>query len=80
MAPRSKGVWKQEWSACDRCGFMFPLSMLSRQMGLTVCPYDIDDLSNYYRPEQIQKVLSDGQEGRSDKPEVFRDPGEIVFT
>lgn len=79
--PRMQGVWRQEWDNCDRCGFVHPISMLSMQLGFKLCKCHncYDDLSNYYRAQIIQEILSDPSEGLSDKPEVFRDPEELTF-
>jgi hypothetical protein len=79
--PRWQGVWRQEWDFCDRCGFPHPISMLSMQLGLKLCRCHgcWDDLSNYYRQQTISEILSDDQEGRTDKPEVFIDPEELTF-
>lgn len=59
---------------------MWPINLLIRQQGRIVCPYDVDDLSILYRPQVIAEVLADPSEGKSDKPEAFRDPGEIRFS
>lgn len=71
----------EEWDWCRRCGRQFHVSKLQMQEGTLRCTITcIDDLSNKYRLLGVQKVLSDGQkEGSSDKPELFKDPGEVVF-
>lgn len=63
--PRHQGIWRQQWSRCDRCGFEHPVGMLTRQLGLLVCKDHgcIDDLTNQRRAIVIEEVLSDGQEG-----------------
>lgn len=79
--PRMDGVWRTEWDDCDRCGFPHPIGMLSMQLGLKLCHCHgcYDDLINYYRQEVISNVLEGGDEGRTDKPEVFIDPQELTF-
>jgi len=79
--PRHQGIWGQEWDVCDRCGFEHPIGMLHMQMGRKLCKCHncFDDLSNNYRARIIQEVLSDGSEGISEKPQVFRDPQELKF-
>lgn len=79
--PRHKGVWREEWDVCDRCGFEHPISMLFMQQGLKLCKDHgcYDDLSNYYRTRIIAEVLRDNQEGKSDKNELFKDPQEVRF-
>lgn len=78
--PVQKGVWREEWDTCDRCGFLHPISMLTKQLGMKLCSDHgcLDDLSNFYRTRIIAEKLKQ-PEGLSDKPEVFKDPGEIKF-
>lgn len=79
--PRMKGVWRQEWLNCDRCGFPHPIGMLTLQLGMRLCTCHgcRDDLSNYYRPAIISGILSSDNEGKSDKPDVFTGPQELTF-
>lgn len=79
--PRHQGVWREQWATCDRCGFVHPLSMLFMQQGLRLCKDHgcYDDLSNYYRARIIAEVLRDTSEGKSDIPELLRDPQELRF-
>lgn len=79
--PRMQGVWRKEWDNCDRCGFPHPIDMLFMQLGLKLCKDHgcFDNLSNYYRYQTISEILSDDNEGRTDKPEVFKDPQELTF-
>lgn len=71
----------EEWDWCRRCGRQFHVSSLQMQEGVLRCIQTcIDDLSNKYRQLGINKILADGaRESTSDKPEMFKDPGEIVF-
>jgi hypothetical protein len=65
--PRRKGVWRQQWAFCDRCGFEFPLSMLIKQQSLLVCSMCHDNLMNDGRDQVISRILSDGREGENPK-------------
>ena len=79
--PRKQGVWKREWDTCDRCGFVHPIDMLFMQQGRKLCKDHgcYDDIEILYRPKVIASVLADPSEGKSDKPEVFKDPNELRF-
>lgn len=72
---------QEEWDWCRRCGRSFHVSQLQKQEGELRCIRTcLDDLSNKYRQQGIAEVLADGSnEGSSDKPELFKDPGEVVF-
>lgn len=71
---------QEEWDWCRRCGRRYHVSKLARQEGELRCTVTCtDDLSNKYRKLGIQKVLATGNEGSSDKPDMFKDPGEVVF-
>lgn len=62
--PKKQGIQRQEWTTCDRCGFLHPVSMLTNQMGLMLC-HDhgcYDSLLINERPAVIEAVLSDGEE------------------
>jgi len=73
------GVQRTEWRKCDRCGFMYPITMLTRQLGLLVCASTCrDDISILYRATQIAKVLAVPGEGMSEQAEKFKDPGEVL--
>lgn len=79
--PMQQGLRKIQWRVCDRCGLMYPLSQLSRQLGLILCKRTcIDKLDNQYRPKIIADVLAVGDEGLDENAEIFKDPGEqVVF-
>jgi hypothetical protein len=79
--PRHKGVFGVEWDRCDRCGFLHPINMLTIQQGRKLCSDHgcLDDLSPYYRQKVIADSLANSQEGKSDKPEVLKGPGELTF-
>ena len=72
---------QEEWDWCATCGRQHHISQLVKQEGVLRCTVTCtDDLSNKYRQLGIAKVLADGsREGGSDKPEIFKDPGEVVF-
>lgn len=76
-----KTAIQEEWDWCRRCGRSYHVSQLARQEGELRCTLTcIDDLSNKYRKLGIEKVLADGSnEGSSNKPKMFNDPGEVVF-
>lgn len=59
-----RGIQREEWTTCDRCGFLMPVSKLTNQMGLMVCHEHgcYDNLSINERPAVIAQVLSDGEE------------------
>jgi hypothetical protein len=72
----------QEVDRCGRCWRLFPISQLQKQDGHLRCVISCtDDLSTTTEKRQrlISDVLSSGQEGVSDKPELFSDPGELSF-
>lgn len=77
--PRAKGVYRSEWRNCAICGFLYPITMMRRQLGSIRCTVlCTDDLSIMYRPLQIQSVLAQPGEGTSEAAEQFKDPGEYV--
>lgn len=55
----------EQWDICDQCGFPYPMSKLSQQKGLSVCPKCVDNLEVERRPAIIAQILSAGsdQEG-----------------
>jgi hypothetical protein len=69
--PRHKGVWRDQWAYCDRCGFPHPISMLTKQKGLLLCSDHgcLDNLENERRPRRIAETLSDGREAENPKVE-----------
>lgn len=71
----------EERGRCELCQRLFHVSLLMKQQGHLRCIISCtDDLSNQYRQKEISNKLGDGsQEGSSDKPQIFRDPGEVVF-
>ncbi len=79
--PRAKGIWRVEWRTCDRCGFLHPINLLTKQLGLMVCKCHgcHDDLIMDRRPKMIAEVLGGSQEGTSDQGQIYSDPGEVIF-
>jgi len=71
----------EEKGRCELCQREFHISLLMKQEGHLRCIVScVDDLSNKYRRKRISEVLADGaNEGSSDKPKIFQDPGEVVF-
>lgn len=70
----------EEKGRCERCWREFYVSQLIKQEGHLRCTVScVDDLSNTRRAKIISDVLSSGQDGVSEKPEMFNDPGEIAF-
>lgn len=71
----------EEVGRCELCDRLFHISLLRKQEGHLRCIVSCtDDLTLKYRPKVIADILaSNTHEGASDKPEIFRDPGEIVF-
>lgn len=71
----------EEWTNCARCGFIHPVSMLSKQLGLLLCSchFCLDDISNMRRHKEIQEVLSDPTEFESDLSKLQKEKGEVVF-
>lgn len=56
----------QQWSNCDRCGRLFPLSSLVMQKGILICVQKcFDNLEIERRPFVIEDILGSGvdQEG-----------------
>ena len=79
--PRHRGLYRQQWQKCERCYFDFPISYLTKQKGLMVCPQDLDNLDVELRPALIAELLSDGTEGRNDREWVARGDtqDELIF-
>jgi hypothetical protein len=46
------------WHRCDRCGWQYPASHLTRQIGLILCYECYDDPIAWQRPSIIQDILS----------------------
>lgn len=49
----------QQWDACDRCGFFFPMGQLVKQKGLLICIRRtcFDNLTVERRSAVIEQVL-----------------------
>ena len=73
----------ETWRTCDRCGFIHPISMLRRQLGLMLCDDHgcIDDISNDRRPLIIARLLPGAIRNEAINPtaERLKDKGEIIF-
>jgi len=71
--PSHSGWTGIPWHFCDRCGFDYRVSELTRQNGILVCQSCFDDPSGFTRERDIQEVLSDGAvEG--DVAEILKTP------
>ena len=46
------------WHRCDRCGWDYRVTDLSRQLGLILCQHDIDNPIAWVRPLIIQDKLN----------------------
>lgn len=79
--PKHRGLWRQQWAKCERDYFDYPISYLTRQKGLLLCPGCLDNLDVELRPALIAEILSDGQESRNDREWVATGDtnDEIVF-
>jgi hypothetical protein len=77
--PRHRGLYRSQWRACDRCGFMNPLSHLMMQKGMLLDAKCIDSLDVELRPKVIAEVLSDTEETRNEAEQVYDDPQTIEF-
>lgn len=77
--PRHQGLWMQQWQKCDRCGFDFPLGMLTMQKGLLLDAKCLDNLDVEFRPKIIAEALSDTTETTNELEQVFDDPQTIEF-
>lgn len=75
------GAIQEEWDFCQRCGRRYHISQLQMQEGQRRCTVTcLDDLSNKYRQAGINAILADkSNEGSTDKDQIFKDPGEVVF-
>ena len=67
------------WSKCSRCGFDYPTTMLTPQLGLLLCSTCIDNLDTMYRPRVIQEALAEPKEADDNiaQRDSFQDPGEL---
>lgn len=74
MSVRHHGLWWQDWDTCQRCGFIYPLSLLTTQKGLVVCTVTcLDNLDVEQRPVIIAEVLSTDTEFTQDKTQLQSD-------
>jgi hypothetical protein len=81
--PRHQGLWEQDWADCERCGFIYPISMLTMQKGKRICTKTcLDDLDVEYRPLAISRALEqDDREYIRDKDEQTDETGwdDLIF-
>lgn len=73
----------EPWRTCDRCGFLHPVGMLRKQLGMMVCEDHgcADDISNDRRPMLIARILPGAVKNESINPiaERLKDKGEVLF-
>lgn len=61
--PRQQGIQRVSWDYCDRCGFLYPVTMLVIQVGLKVCTtFCYDRPTIWERPMIIANALDDESE------------------
>jgi hypothetical protein len=77
--PLHRGLWYQQWKLCDRCGFAWPLGMLTMQKGLLLDAKCVDNLDVEYRPKHIAEILADTSETTNEMEQVSSDPQVIEF-
>jgi len=79
--PKNHGISEEQWSKCDRCGFVGPMSTFTRQLGMTLCVTQdcVDNLITMRRPQMIAAAMADTTEFQSDLAELVQDPGEVAF-
>lgn len=54
-------IYHEQWQECDRCGFMYPMSRMSKQKGLLLCiALCYDDLTVERRPWIIEQTMNPG--------------------
>jgi hypothetical protein len=77
--PRAVGIWREQWTDCDRCGFVHPVSLLQRQNGLLVCRCHgcVDNLDVERRQEIIGRELEKPGEFADEVSDLHQFPGEF---
>lgn len=62
--PRQRGIWRELWRTCDRCGFIHPVGMLIQQKGMLLCTDHgcVDNLDVEQRPFLIGLILTAGDD------------------
>lgn len=83
MPKSANNLTGEPWRACDRCGFLHPISMLRKQLGLMLCDDHgcIDDISNDRRPLMITRMLPGAIKNEATNPiaERLKGKGEVIF-
>lgn len=63
MPNANNNLRREQWQQCDRCGFLFPMSQLTKQKGMLLCTRTcFDDLTVERRPLMISQILGVGVE------------------
>lgn len=55
----------EQWEHCEQCGFLFPMSALTKQKGKLICTRNhtcFDDLEVERRDFVIERILNEGPE------------------
>jgi hypothetical protein len=66
------GLHGVPWHTCDRCGYKYPVSQLTRQNGLIVCTVKcVDQIDD--RDSVIRSVLADSP-NEMDVAEILKTP------
>jgi hypothetical protein len=70
--PRHQGIQGEAWANCGRCGFIFPVSQLTSQKGLNLCPKDLDNLAVERRSRIISEILAEPETSPLERSEQLR--------
>jgi len=58
---------------CDRCGYTYRASEMKKQLGLILCPYDVDNTIAWQRPLLIQDKLNFSGDEELRVAEILKD-------
>lgn len=79
MPQKQQGIQRVEWDYCDRCGFLYPVTVLVNQKGSKVCTVTCFDKTLVEeRPLMIAQVLDDESE-LYDDTRLIQDDGDLRF-
>ena len=83
MPMANNNLTGEPWRTCDRCGFLHPIGMLRKQLGLLLCEDHgcADDISNDRRKLIIARILPGALKNEAINPvaERLKDKGEVIF-
>lgn len=60
----------EQWRDCGICGFPWPLSQTTVQLGVPRCPRCIENTDNYNREEIIAEYLAQNKEEATDRRDL----------